>query len=75
MKMCSPCLVSVIHLANYIVFCVFFGGEGMDVLCSLFQNNRKIFLSHEYGTPVVFFNTTASYVENCEEMSVIVMNI
>lgn len=42
--MYSPCLVSVVHLANYIGFlCLFFWGGKVEVFCGLFQNNQLIF--------------------------------
>lgn len=53
--MYSPCLVSVVHLANYIGFLWgFFWGGKVEVFCGLFQNNQLIFfLNREYWTPVV----------------------
>lgn len=42
--MYSPCLVSVVHLANYIGFLWgFFWGGKVEVFCSLLQNNQLIF--------------------------------
>lgn len=55
--MYSPCLVSVVHLANYIgffCFVFFWGGGKVEVFCGLFQNNQLIFFfNREYWTPVV----------------------